>query len=159
MVDPEDLISHLKGYTGFLAELGRVPEEVLLSPMAVGKWSAQEAVAHIMAWDANLLQTAIVPLEAGKNPYVADEADFQAFNERAATLGRQLSKHQLLDRAAHARRQLLEHLKRLPSEAFQTRQQGGRIDSDLAEFLERNFVSHDKHHIEQIRAYLASQAT
>ncbi len=159
MVDPEDLISRLKEYTRFLAELGEVREEVLLSPMAVGKWSAQEAIAHIMAWDANLLETAIAPLEAGKNPYVADEADFQAFNERAATLGRQLSRDQLLDRAAQARRQLVEHLKRLPSEAFQTKQQGGRIDSDLAEFLERNFVSHDKHHTQQIGAYLASGAT
>jgi hypothetical protein len=157
MLDPQDLISHMKEYTSFLADLSHVRAEVLLSPMAVNKWSAQEAIAHIMAWDANFLRTAVLPIEAGKHPHVADEADFQAFNEWAAALGRRLTKKQLLDKATHTRMQLVEHLNRLPSEAFQIKQQGGRIDSDLAEFLERNFVSHDKHHIEQIRAYLAVQ--
>ena len=152
---PQDLIARMTKYTEFLAELDPVGPEVLLASMAVGKWSAQESIAHIMAWDANFLQTAVLPLEAGEHPYIADEADYQAFNARAAALGRQLTKEQLLAKAAQARMQLVEHLKGLPGEAFQAKQQGGRIDSNLAEFLDRNFISHDKHHIEQIRDYLA----
>ena len=41
MLDPQDLISHMKEYTSFLADLSHVRAEVLLSPMAVNKWSAQ----------------------------------------------------------------------------------------------------------------------
>jgi hypothetical protein len=108
-----------------------------------------------MAWDANFLETVVLVLAAGKQPLLADEVDFQAFNERAPALGRQLTKEQLLAQATAARVQLVEHLQRLRPEAFQTKRQG-RVDGDLAEFLERNFVSHDKHHIDQVREYLAS---
>jgi hypothetical protein len=155
MLDPQDLISRMKEYTRFLTDLGGVTAEVLQAPMAADKWSAQEAVAHIMSWDANFLETVVLALEAGKQLLLADEVDFQAFNERAAALGRQLTKQQLLAKATAARVQLVEHLQRLRPEAFQTKRQG-RGDGDLVEFLERNFVSHDRHHIDQVREYLAS---
>ena len=154
MTGPEELISQMMEYIAFLVQLDSVSQDALLSPMAAGKWSAQESIAHIMAWDANFLQTTILPLEAGKDPYIADEEDYQAFNDRAAALGRQLIKQQLIDRATQARMQLVEHLKRLPAEAFRAKQRGGRIDSDLTEFLERNFVSHDRSHMKQIRDHL-----
>ena len=157
MASPEVLISQMAEYTDFLVQLDGVSQDALLSPMAAGKWSAQESIAHIMAWDANFLQTVILPLEAGEHPYIADEEDYQAFNERAAAIGRQLTKQQLIDRATQARTQLLEHLKRLPAEAFHTKQQGGRIDKDLTESLERNFVSHDRSHIKQIKDYLEAR--
>jgi hypothetical protein len=96
MLDPQDLISRMKEYTCFLKDLGGVTAEVLQAPMAPDKWSAQEAVAHIRAWDANFLDTVVLVLEAGKQPLLADEVNFQAFNERAAALGRQLTKEQLL---------------------------------------------------------------
>ncbi len=150
----DNLMLQMKEFADFLAQLDQIPQNTLLSPMAVGKWSAQEAIAHIMAWDENFLQTAVLPLEAGKQARIADDEDAQAFNERAATVGRQLTKQQLLARAARARMQLIEHLERLPARAFQTKQQSGRIDSDLSEFLERNFVNHDRHHMEQIRAHI-----
>jgi hypothetical protein len=156
MRDPQGLMSHMRDYTNFLSEIGQIPAEVLSAPMAVGKWSVQEMVAHIMAWDMNFLQTAVLPLEAGEKPRIADEEDFQAFNERAAAVGRQMPKDQLLGKAVDARIQLIEHLGKLSAETFQTKQQG-RIDTDLAEFLERNFVSHDKSHLSQMRAYLASR--
>jgi hypothetical protein len=156
MLDAQDLISRLKEYTRFLTDLEEVTAEVLQAPMATDKWSAQEAVAHIMAWDANFLRTVVLALEAGEQPVMADEVDFQAFNDRAAAIGRQLTKEHLLAEATAARVQLVEHLQRLSPEAFQTKRQG-RVDGDLAEFLERNFVSHDKHHIDQVREYLASK--
>jgi hypothetical protein len=156
MLDAEDLISRMKGYTRFLSDLGGVSAQILKAPMAANRWSAQEAVAHIMAWDANFLKTVVLALEAGKQPLMADEVDFQAFNERAAALGQKSTKEQLLADATDARKQLVEHLQRLSPEAFQTKRQG-RVDGDLAEFLERNFVSHDKHHIDQVREYLASK--
>ncbi len=158
MRDPQELISHMRDYTIFLSEIGQMSTDALLAPMGTGKWSVHDVVAHIMAWDVNFLQTAVLPLEAGARPRIADEEDYQAFNERAAALGRQMPKDQLLRKAVDARMRLIEHLGKLSAEVFQTKQQG-RIDSDLAEFLERNFVSHDKSHVGQMRAYLASGRT
>ena len=156
MLDPQELISHLGDYCAFLGELGHVPAEALSAPMGAGKWSAQEAIAHIMAWDANFLRTVVLPLEAGDRPSIAEEVDYQAFNERAAASGRQLTKEALLAEATHARTQLVEALRRMPAEAFRTEPQE-RKGTALAEFLERSFVSHDRHHIGQVRAFLATQ--
>jgi hypothetical protein len=156
MRDSQELMSQMKDYTIFLSDIGQMSADVLLTPMTVGKWSVHEVVAHIMAWDVNFLQTAVLPLEAGAKPRIADEEDYQALNERAAAVGRQMPKDQLLGKAVEARMQLIEHLGMLSAEAFQTKQKG-RIDTDLSEFLERNFVSHDKSHVSQMRAYLASR--
>jgi len=65
----------MQDFCGFLAGLGDVQAEVLLSPMAEGKWSVQEAIAHIMAYDENFLQSVVLPIEDGRQPHIADEAD------------------------------------------------------------------------------------
>jgi hypothetical protein len=154
--DFQYLVSRMKTFCGFLAGLGDVPAEVLTAPMAEGKWSVQEAIAHIMAYDESFLQSVVLPIENGRQPHVADEADNQAFNNGAAALGRKLTKGQLLERATHARRELVDHLQRLPAEGFRTKQEGG-ADFDLAEFLDRDFVAHDRSHIEQMQRYLKTR--
>ena len=153
MADTEHLISEMKDYTRFLTELDGVAAQCALAPIAEGKWPINDLVAHIMAWDVNFLETTVCAMETGNHPPLAEKSDFQALNERAAALGRQLSKEQLLHKATDARLQLVRHLEQLPVEAFHAKQAAG---TDLAEFLQRNFVFHDKHHIAQIRAYLAS---
>jgi hypothetical protein len=64
----EDLVSRMQGFCGFLARLDHVPAEVLQSPMADGKWSVQEVVAHIMACDEVFLQDVAIPIENGRRP-------------------------------------------------------------------------------------------
>jgi len=96
MPDPQDLVSRMQEFCGFLAGLGDVQAEVLLAPMAEGKWSVQEAIAHIMAYDESFLQSTVLPIEEGRGPHIADEADNQSFNERAAALGRKLTKRSCL---------------------------------------------------------------
>ena len=156
MPEPKELLSRMEDYLNFLAGLRPLPWEVLLSPMAKGKWSIREVVAHITAWDLNFLETAVRAIEGGGRPVLTEEVDYQAFNERAAAIGRTQTKEQLLSEAAGAREKLLDHLRRLPAEAFQVRG-SGEAGTDLAEFLERNFVSHDRHHMEQVRRYLAER--
>ncbi len=153
MRNPQDLVSCMQDFCGFLKRLGDVQAEVLLTPMAEGRWSVQEVIAHIMTYDESFLQSVVLPIENGRQPHIADEADNQAFNERAASLGRTLTKVRLLERAADARRQLVDQLRRLPAEAFRTKDEGlaGR---DLAEVLDRDFVSHDRSHLEQMQKYL-----
>src|SRR5271157_573891 len=121
MRNPPELVSRMQDFCGFLAGLGGVQAEVLLAPMAEGKWSVQETIAHIMAYDESFLQSAVLPIEEGRQPYIPDEVDNQSFNEKAAALGRKLTKAELLERAIQARRRLVEHLQRLPAEAFRTK--------------------------------------
>jgi hypothetical protein len=151
--NPVDLISRMQDFCGFLALLSDVRADVLLAPMAEGKWSVQEVVAHIMTYDEAFLQSVVIPIEDGRQPNVPDTADNQSFNEKAAELGRKLTKAQLLQRANLSRRQLLDHLRRLPPKAFQTKQ-AGRVDVGLSELLDNDFVSHDRIHMEQMRRFL-----
>jgi hypothetical protein len=51
---------------------------------------------------------------------------------------------------------LVDHLQRLPAEALRTKQEG-RAGGDLAESLDRDFVSHHRNHIEQMQRYLKSR--
>ena len=151
--NPQELVSRMQDFCTFLAGLGGVQAEVLLTPMAKDKWSVQETIAHIMAYDESFLQSAVLPIEDGRQPHIPDEADNQSFNERAAALGRKLTKAELLERATQARRQLVDHLRRLPAEAFRTKP-GGRADADMAELLYRDFVSHDRSHVERMQRYI-----
>jgi hypothetical protein len=156
MRNPQELVSRMQDFCGFLAGLGGVQAEVLLAPMAEDKWSMQETIAHIMAYDESFLQTAVLPIEDGRQPHIPDEADNQSFNERAAALGRKLTKAELLEKATHARRQLVDHLQGLPAEAFRTKPEG-RADADMAELLYRDFVSHDRSHVERMKSYLKNR--
>jgi len=154
MRNPQELVSRMQDFCGFLAGLGGVQAEVLLTPMAEDKWSVQETIAHIMAYDESFLQSAVLPIEEGRQPHIPDEADNQSFNERAAALGRELTKAELLERATHARRQLVEHLQGLPAEAFHRKPEGR---TDIAEILDRDFVSHDRSHVERMQSYPESR--
>jgi hypothetical protein len=154
MRNPQELVSRMQDFCGFLAGLGGVRAEVLLAPMAEDKWSVQETIAHIMAYDESFLQSAVLPIEDGRQPHIPDEADNQSFNERAAALGRKLTKAELLERAAQARRQLVDHLRGLPAETFHTKPEGR---ADIAELLDKDFVSHDRSHVERMKIYLKSR--
>jgi len=154
--DANHIVRDMQNLCGFLERLGEIPPQVLLAPMAEGKWSVQEVVAHIMVYDEGFLQTVVLALEEERQVSVSDPADNQSFNERAAALGRKLTKGQLLERATLARRQLVEHLRRLPADAFGAKQEG-LPENDLAGVLEKDFVSHDRMHIEQMQEYLKSR--
>ena len=103
MRNPRDLVSHTQDFCGFLAGLVEIPPQVLVAPMAEEKWSVQEVVAHIMAYDEAFLRSVVLAIEDGRQPLVPDPADNQSFNDRAAALGRNLTKGQLLERATLAR--------------------------------------------------------
>lgn len=66
MDNPVDLISRMQDFCGFLVELSDVRADVLLAPMAEGKWSVQEVVAHIMTYDEVFLQSVVIPIEDGR---------------------------------------------------------------------------------------------
>ena len=150
-----DLLDRMQDFCTFLAKLADLSAKLMLSPMAEGKWSMQEVIAHIMVYDEIFLQSVVLALEDGRLPVVPDPADNQTLNDKAAALGRKLTKGRLLSRATLARTQLVDHLRRLPAERFLTRQEG-LPDGDLGMLLQEDCVDHDRLHVEQMREYLKS---
>ena len=154
MEDSAELIAQLKGYIRFLEELRETDSDVWSAPIGEGKWSIHDIVSHIMMWDKNFLEKNLSRMEAGESVPLKEDSDFQTFNDRAIVLGRKLNKIQLIDKAVRLRTELTTHLSRLPSEAFSTNFQSGN-NMTLATFLYQMFVSHDKHHTDQIIGYLS----
>ena len=76
----------MQDYCRFIAGIGGIPAEVLLAPMADKKWSVQEAIAHIMAYDESFFQSVVLPIQNGRPPHFLNEADNQSSNDRAAAL-------------------------------------------------------------------------
>ena len=153
MSNPEDLLVRMQDLCGFMARLSGTPAELLQVPMAKGKWSIQEVVAHIMVYDETFLHSVVLALTEGKEPRAPDPADNQSFNESAAAVGRNMTKEQLIARAIRARRELVDHLRRLPAQAFDAKLEGSGA-GDLAELLNDDFVSHDRIHVKQMEEYL-----
>jgi len=153
---PDDLIARLQDYVQFLQDLQNESTELLSHPIAEGKWSIHDIVSHIMMWDRDFLQKTVQPLEAGESPPITEDADVQAFNAHAVAYGRNLDREELLAQAVSARAALTAGLARLSPETFDAKPRGGE-GSSLAIFLRQMFVEHDRHHVDQMRAYLESR--
>ena len=147
------IVAELRKYSQFLLELRDVDPELLATEMAPGKWSIHDLISHIMMWDRNFVEKTGPGLLAGAPVSLEEDVDPQAFNDRAATYGRTLDHHRLLDEALHYRSDLLSQLSQLPIEAFDKPSQA-HDQMSLATFLQQMFTSHDDHHMTQAESYL-----
>jgi uncharacterized damage-inducible protein DinB len=147
------LIAELSKYSQFLLGLRDVDPGLFASEIAPGKWSIQDLISHIMMWDRNFVEKTGPRLLAGTPVSLEEDMDPQAFNDRAAAYGRKLNHHTLLDEAFHYRSELLSQLSQLPTDTFEKPSRANDRMS-LATFLQQMFISHDEHHITQMKTYL-----
>jgi len=154
MPSPGDLRAHMQQYVDFLRTLQEVEGGLWMTPMGPGKWSMHAVVAHILGWDRNCLEEPLRQFRAGVPTAFAETGDFEACNRRAVAQGRGLSQAELLGEAIRVRGELIRQLEAIPDAAFSEAPGPGLC---LAQFLDELFVQHDRHHQEQIRAFLAGQ--
>lgn len=91
--------------------LGDLTEEDYTRPKSVGTWTLQDAVAHIAAWDEEMvrvLQTFPMPGESMYTYSISDRNDFAGWNEEQAALRRAKSPAQVLMEFENARRDLIQ---------------------------------------------------
>jgi len=152
MPSPGELRAHMHQYVDFLHTLQEVDGGLWTAPMGPGKWSMHDVVAHILGWDRNCLEKPLRRFRAGLPTAFAETVDFEAFNRRAVACGRGLSQAGLLREAIQVRGELIRQLDAIPDAAFSEAPGPGLC---LAQFLDELFVQHDRHHQEQLRAFLA----
>jgi len=56
MTNSQVLIAQLEDLTSFLILLRNTDSSVWTAPIAKGKWSVPDIIAHIMAWDRNFME-------------------------------------------------------------------------------------------------------
>ncbi|GIP39118.1 hypothetical protein J31TS4_23980 [Paenibacillus sp. J31TS4] len=151
----EEKIEQFAEWVPFAESLAAVPEETVSRPIAPGKWSVKEIVAHMAAWDNYYLEEAVEKAAAGQ-PLTVRHLDFDEFNRRAADSGRERPLAELAAESAAHRRRLLELLRGASEEELRQVHTDGEGDPfSLEEYL-NGFLPHDRHHRQQIEAFLAS---
>ncbi|WP_027964118.1 DinB family protein [Halalkalibacillus halophilus] len=135
-----DDILALKGHT----------EAALTEPIAEGKWSAREIIAHMQYWDQYNLEHIVPHMKQGKE--LPSFPDHDAQNEEAILFIKDDSMEALFEKFVTTRRDLVEHLRAVDPEVTFTFGKGKReINRDT--FTEI-FVKHDQHHLEQMQTKL-----
>ncbi len=94
-----------------LETLADFTEEDYLRPNAIGKWSAKDLLAHIAAWDEELvrvLQTFPMPGESVYTYLISDRNNFATWNEEQVALRRNQTLSQTVAEFEGARRDLIQ---------------------------------------------------
>lgn len=94
-----------------LETFGDFTEEDYLRPNAIGKWSCKDLLAHVAAWDEEMvrvLQTFPMPGESLYTYSISDRNNFAAWNEEQVALRRNQTMSQAIAEFEGARRDLIQ---------------------------------------------------
>jgi uncharacterized damage-inducible protein DinB len=135
--------------------LEALPDEALLEPDAVGHWSIADLLAHLAAWESELV-TALMRLQQGRKPeaFLQAIADRDAYNTKRYTE----NKERDLDRIFADFQGVRVHLEQWVDE-FNRRDlnQKGRYTwfprDTLAEVIARYSIEHEESHLPAVEAY------
>ncbi|MGM9950854.1 MAG: DinB family protein [Lysinibacillus sp.] len=159
MNNEKTIIERFHHYTTWLDTLTDIEEARLYQPIAEGKWSAAEIIAHITKWDIHLRE---VVLPAVRNGEGMTFPDFESFNQQASDYASSgLSFTELLAQAKSARLLLVKELEEMPLDRLKMHLTSngdthcpytGTPYSLL--YTVEEFTQHDHHHQQQVRQFL-----
>ncbi|MBO9599763.1 MAG: DinB family protein [Cohnella sp.] len=137
MSDSKAVIEQFRGLTEWATALTELSEAAWFKPIAEGKASPAEIVAHLMRWDRYLI-TDVIPTVRGGGDIAFP--DFDAFNAESYKYAKSgVSKSRLLDELRATREELCDLVLELDDE---TR---GKVLPIVVDFID-----HDNHHKSQI---------
>ncbi|MGO4548190.1 DinB family protein [Paenibacillus sp. 2TAB23] len=139
-------ILDFKHFTAWVLTLNELDSSLWTKPIAKGKWSISEIIAHIMNWDRHI-RSSIIPSVLSGNTITFPSIN--RYNQIASEYARSgITQSALIEEAVRTREALVAELLALPDELFHV-----HLDYDLA-FLIHEFVVHDDEHKEQVVQFL-----
>jgi len=148
--EKEQLLNTFGEWITFVTDLARYDERFWNQSVALGKWSVREVAAHIVRWDEYFYEEAIRNVRAGL-PLTVRHLDYDAFNEKAKAYGKSASIAELVNGAVSIRKRIIDTIANLSDEQYGA----AYVDADghpfeAGQYL-KDFIWHDRHHIEQIK--------
>jgi hypothetical protein len=131
-------------------------EAELAQPGAAGDWSAKDILAHVTAWEAEILK-ALGQSRMGKRPTINDltdaEVDVQNAQWQKQTLKKPLAK--VMEDLNGVRQQIIRQVERMSDADLNdpARHRSWLEGHTLAEFIASESFEHGREHAEQIRAW------
>ena len=140
-----------------LTVLRALPEEVILKPGTVGRWSIKDVVAHITAWEDRLLTAAQKVLWGNGRlvEWIRSDAELEAWNERNYRRLRDWSWPEVLRGLALQREETAWNVTFLSEEQLQAAYQVGERVVTVGGLL-AGIAEHDREHLPTIQQQLES---
>nr|WP_144929304.1 DinB family protein [Paenibacillus bovis] len=82
MQSKEELLNGFSALISFVKSIRDLDDETWVSPIAEGKWTTRDIIAHIMLWDKYFLENAIERI-TNRKVISAKHLDFNEFNKEA----------------------------------------------------------------------------
>ena len=159
MNEEANIIADFSKYSSWLNTLVDMNETLWSKPIAKGKWSISEIIAHIINWDNHLLSEVIPSVRKEKG---MEFPDFDTYNKKASDYAKSgISQSKLLKEAKDTRELLVKELNELPTEKLTKSLTSNGITHcphtgtpySLI-YIVKEFTDHDNHHKRQIIQFL-----
>jgi vacuolar-type H+-ATPase subunit I/STV1 len=137
-----------------LDTLAGLDEAALDRKGVVGEWSIKNALAHIAAWEAWVVQALPTRLTTGKTPedFLARIQDEDRFNAEEVAEREELTPSEQLIELERTRQALLDELRALEAAAWERRAPWDTWEGTLAEYLRESLIVHEQEHLVEFRA-------
>ena len=153
MAKREQLLTEFATLITFIESLRSLDNQLWSSSLGEGKWTPRDVVAHIMLWDKYFLESAIEKI-ANNQSLTLKNMDFDEFNRHSREYAESISEQEILDLTIRNRSEILNLLESLSDEDFiKEYMDGDGNEFSIYQYLE-DFISHDLHHINQLKAIL-----
>lgn len=134
-----------------------LPDEALLEPGASGMWSIADVLAHLTAWESELV-TALLRIDQGKKPdrFLAAIADVETYNARRYRdyQGRELD--QIFDDFQAVRFQLEQWLEEFSAQDLtEPKRYSWAEGKPLWSFIKDNSFGHESEHMPDIETFVS----
>ncbi|REK75190.1 DinB family protein [Paenibacillus paeoniae] len=162
MENREQLVHEFKRLITFAEGLKSYSEAELSSPIAPGKWSPKEIMAHIMVWDQYYFEYAITPVAARQEKAVITSSDLievDSFNHNSMQIAKERAANELFELVIETRELFIQKLNQISEQSLRH----SFVDADGTTFVIFDFVvgliEHDQHHMDQIENLLTSNTS
>lgn len=153
MTNRAQLVEEFAYLITYVDTLRNLDDSVWTAPIAPGKWSTRDVVAHIMLWDKYFLEKAIAPIVADQ-PLTLQHLDFDEFNRKAVEYAGTKDKMEIIALTIRYRSEILECLGQLSDEEWIEEHLDGDGHLFAIDHYVPDFIVHDQHHLKQIQAFL-----
>ncbi|MBD3919495.1 DinB family protein [Paenibacillus sp. PR3] len=153
MNSKDQLIEEFARFIPFVEGLRQLDEETWAMPIARGKWTTRDVIAHMMLWDKYFLEGAIAKV-AVRQPLTVRHMDFDEFNRNAVEYAKTKERAEIIDLAVRYRKEIIEHIRQLSDEEWIEVRQDGDGHPFAIDHYVPDFIAHDEHHIKQLQAFL-----
>lgn len=147
------VIHHYEETIQFVRSLEPMSEQYWRTPIAAGKWTIAEIVAHFIPWDA-FVQSKRLPYFHSSEPLPPGPQAAQV-NHEAADWARITPVSSIVNEFVEGRDKLIASIDSISEAYWQTPFQIGETELTIARYFE-NLAAHDRHHMVQITDLLDS---